>query len=139
MAWVRAQWDRVGAGLALAAGVLCLVLGYIGVSGTEYVSKQIPYVISDGLTGIFLLGVGTMLWLSADMRDQWRELRGLRAMLREHLAGQTQTTSAHDPLDRGRPTGFADQAGQAPVLDDVPGSTAGSPVPNRRSTPAGRS
>jgi hypothetical protein len=138
MAWVRAQWDRVGAGLALAAGVLCLVLGYIGVSGTEYVSKQIPYVVSDGLTGIFLLGVGTMLWLSADLRDQWRELRGLRAMLREHLAGQTQTNPAHEVLDRARTAGFADHTARVPAGDHLPGSAAGA-VPNGHTTTAGLS
>ena len=42
-------------------------------------AEQIPYVISGGLTGIFALGVGVMLWLSADLRDNWRKLDELRA------------------------------------------------------------
>jgi hypothetical protein len=96
MHWLRAQWDRVAAATALAAGVVCLLLGWLGVSDTEYVAKQIPYVISDGLAGIFLLGVGTMLWLSADMRDEWRELRGLRVLMREHVAQNAQLASVLD-------------------------------------------
>jgi hypothetical protein len=32
---------------------------------------------------VFLLGLGGMLWLSADLRDQWRELRLVRMSLRE--------------------------------------------------------
>lgn len=75
---VRVQWDRAGAVAVICVGVGFLIFGYIGVSGTGYVSKQMPFIISGGLGGIFLLGIGAMLWLSADLRDEWRELRGLR-------------------------------------------------------------
>jgi hypothetical protein len=41
-----------------------------------------PYVVSGGLVGIFLLGLGGVMWLSADLRDEWRELARLeRAVL----------------------------------------------------------
>jgi hypothetical protein len=33
-----------------------------------------PYIASGGLGGIFLLGLGSTLWLSADLRDEWRKL-----------------------------------------------------------------
>jgi hypothetical protein len=33
-----------------------------------------PYLISAGLGGLYLLGVSTALWLSADLRDEWRKL-----------------------------------------------------------------
>ena len=122
MHWLRAQWDRVGAGIALAGGMLCLLLGWLGVSDTEYVTKQIPYIISGGLVGIFLLGVGTMLWLSADMRDEWRELRGLRVLMREHVAQNAQFASVleHD-RDRDREL----TASSYGSLPDVHTTTAG--------------
>jgi hypothetical protein len=82
--WVRLQWDRVGAWVCIGVGALVLLLGYIGVSGTPYTSEQLPYIISGGLTGIFLLGIGGMLWLSADLRDEWRKLDNLDESLQAH-------------------------------------------------------
>jgi hypothetical protein len=78
---IRVQWDRAGAIVAVCAGALALLFGYLGVSGTAYVAAQMPYFISGGLLGIFLLGLGAVLWISADMRDEWRELRALRTLL----------------------------------------------------------
>jgi hypothetical protein len=72
--WLQAQWDRVTAWACVAAGVVVLIIGWVGVSGTEYPAAQLPYIISGGVGGIFLLGLGAMLWLSADLRDEWRKL-----------------------------------------------------------------
>jgi hypothetical protein len=81
MKYVRAQWDRaLGVG-ALIAGIVALILGYFGISGTPHVAAQLPYFISGGLVGIFLLGVAGIAWLSADLRDEWRELHSLRESL----------------------------------------------------------
>jgi hypothetical protein len=44
------------------------------VSSTEFVSQQIPYVVSAGLGGLVALLIGGTLWLSADLHDEWREL-----------------------------------------------------------------
>jgi hypothetical protein len=81
MKYLRAQWDRaIGVG-ALVIGIVALVLGYFGVSNTPHVAAQLPYFISGGLFGIFMLGVACMTWLSADLRDEWRELRAIRQLL----------------------------------------------------------
>jgi hypothetical protein len=84
LTWARLQWDRLGAWICIGAGALVLLLGYIGVSGTAYTAEQLPYIVSGGLTGIFLLGVGGMLWLSADLRDEWRKLDDLDRTLLTH-------------------------------------------------------
>jgi hypothetical protein len=84
LTWVRLQWDRVGAWLCIAAGAVALILGYVGVSGTPYTSEQLPYIVSGGLSGIFLLGLGGMFWLSADLRDEWRKLDDLDRTLMTH-------------------------------------------------------
>lgn len=82
----RLQWDRATSLGLTVVGIVVLLAGYIGISRTEYVAAQMPYIISGGLTGIFLLGVAAMLWLSADLRDEWRELRQLRRSVEQHTA-----------------------------------------------------
>lgn len=72
--WARGQWDRVGAWVLIAVGGLAIVLGWLGVRSEPLTQKQIPYVVSGGIGGLFLLAVGAMLWLSADLRDEWRKL-----------------------------------------------------------------
>jgi hypothetical protein len=72
--WCRMQWDRVLAVAAVLVGVGCLIAGWIGVSGTEFVADQVPYVISGGLGGLVLLVIGGSLWVSADLKDEWRKL-----------------------------------------------------------------
>jgi Flp pilus assembly protein protease CpaA len=72
--FVRTQWDRTGAIVATLVGLLVLLLGWLGTSDTKYVAQQIPYVMSGGLLAIMLLTVGAVLWISADLRDEWREL-----------------------------------------------------------------
>jgi hypothetical protein len=72
--YAKKQWDRVGAVVAVVAGAVALLLGWLGASDEINPAGQIPYVISGGLAGVFLLGVGATLWLSADLRDEWRKL-----------------------------------------------------------------
>lgn len=88
---IRSQWDRLLAVAALLAGVIVLIVGWFGVSGTPYPAAQLPYVISAGLGGLFLLGVSAVLWLSADLHDEWRKLDRIEQALRE-------AESTHAPL-----------------------------------------
>jgi hypothetical protein len=74
---LRSEWDRAAALAALVAGVAAMVNGWVGVSGTAYSAEQMPYVVGGGLVGIFLLGLAAVLWLSADLRDEWRKLADL--------------------------------------------------------------
>ena len=83
---VRTQGDRVAAlGCALLGG-LALLLGWIGVSGTALGYEQLPYLISGGVLGALLIGVGATLYLSADLRDEWRKLDTLEESLRQAVA-----------------------------------------------------
>ncbi|HYH48216.1 MAG TPA: hypothetical protein VEG38_01585 [Acidimicrobiia bacterium] len=81
--YIRNQWDRVGAWVCIVAGAVALLLGYLGVSGTLDTAKQIPFVVSGGMTGLFLLGLGALLWLAADLRDEWRKLDAIDRHLTE--------------------------------------------------------
>ncbi len=86
--FLRAQWDRAAAVAALVCGILALVLGYIGISATPWTSEQLPYIVSGGIAGVFLLGVAATLYVSADLRDEWRKMddldRHLVALLEQH-------------------------------------------------------
>ena len=83
---MRRQWDRVAAGLLVLSGVVCLVAGWWGASRQAYPAEQIPYAISGGVGGLFLLGLAVMLWCSADQRDEWRKLDDLERKLDGVLA-----------------------------------------------------
>lgn len=83
---VRSQWDRALAIACALAGAVSLLVGWIGTSGTEHVAEQMPYIVSAGLTGIFLLGVAAVLWITADLRDEWRELRRVGTLLERELS-----------------------------------------------------
>lgn len=80
--WLALQGDRVAAWASVLTGAVALVVGWFGVSGTAYQSEQIPYIVSGGIGGMFLLGLGGMLWLSADMRDEWYKLDRVEEELR---------------------------------------------------------
>ena len=86
--YLREQWDRVSAVVAVVAGAAMLVFGWFGVQGKVYPGQQIPFVVSGGIGGVFLLGVGAVLWLSADLRDEWRKLDDVDATLRRIEAAQ---------------------------------------------------
>lgn len=63
------------------AGGVVLLVGWFGLSGTAFPAEQLPYLMSGGIGGLFLLGVGAVLLLSADLRDEWRKLDGLEREL----------------------------------------------------------
>ena len=79
--WMRLAWDRAAAVILIAAGAVALLLGWIGVSGEAFPAKQLPYLISGGIAGVFILVVGTVCWLSADMRDEWTKLDRIEGAL----------------------------------------------------------
>jgi hypothetical protein len=105
--WIRYQWDRAVGLVAVIAGLVALTAGWVGASGTVYPAQQIPFLMSGGLFGIFLLGVGCTAWLSADLRDEWRKLDQLDETLRSAgvVLPDTDPSSAAEALpdEAGRP------------------------------------
>jgi len=55
-------WILVGAGLLL------ILIGYLGISREALVAKQLPYLISGGIGGLALIGFGTMLVGTEDLK-----------------------------------------------------------------------
>jgi len=83
LTYLRAQWDRTAAVGFTVLGLVVLLIGWIGVSDAEAVVKQLPYIMSGGIAGILFVAIGAVMWVSADLRDEWRELRKLRLQLRD--------------------------------------------------------
>ncbi len=75
--------------VAAVAGGVALLIGYFGVSGTLDPGKQLPYLISGGIGGLFLLGLAAALLFSADLgatRADIARLQGTVEELGEQIA-----------------------------------------------------
>ena len=83
MSWLRLQWDRTLSVGLVVLGFLVVLVGWLGVSDQIYPAAQLPYLLSGGVLGILLIGVGATVWLSADMRDEWRKLARVEEQLDE--------------------------------------------------------
>lgn len=126
MVWARAEWDRVVALLAIALGGIALFLGYLGVSNSPYVAEQLSYLISGGVGGLFLLGLGATILVSADLHDEWRKLDQIETAIRESTrgtAGSSGPESGSAPTAQGSTSELVRKAGA--VLE-----AASSPAPS---------
>jgi hypothetical protein len=88
--------------VAAVVGAVALLIGYFGVSGTLDPGKQLPYLVSGGVGGLFLLGVAAALLFSADLgatRADIAELRRSVDDLREQI---TELQSSLEPRPRRR-------------------------------------
>jgi len=94
-------WDRVTAVAFVAVAAVLLVVGWFQVSARSAAGDQIPYIMSAGIGGLFLLWIGTTLWLSADLRDEWRKLdvidENLRRLAGTEPAAGGETITLPDP------------------------------------------
>jgi hypothetical protein len=80
---VRAQWDRLLGGGLVVAGAALVIAGWFGVSGASTTKDQLSYLASGGLGGLFCLGAGIGLLISANLSDEWRKLDDLTRAVRE--------------------------------------------------------
>jgi hypothetical protein len=72
--------------VAMAAGAVALLLGWYGVSGTYDPGVQLSYLVSGGLGGLFLAGVGAALVSSSNMRQATRKIDDLQRGMDELTA-----------------------------------------------------
>lgn len=93
MSFVRANLDRVIAAALAVIGVILIIAGWVGVSGTGLAAQQIPYVISGGIGGIALIALGCTAWMSADLQDEWRRLDALEERLQDLGVDHSSPTS----------------------------------------------
>lgn len=111
---LRTQRDRLGAIIAGLAAVVVLILGWYGVSGTAYPAEQLPYIISGGIGGLFLLGISSLLWLSADLHDEWRKLDRIERAISSVAADDQRSVDAA-PVVQGSNKSAAERTSRLPV------------------------
>lgn len=82
------------ASLLIVAGAVCLFLGWWGVSGHNDTAKQLPYLVSGGLTGVVLIVVGAMFLATPDVSRQASRLRDVQTKVDDLYALLVETTDA---------------------------------------------
>ena len=73
-------------GLAAAltiAGLVAVLVGYLGVRDESHIELQLPYLISGGLGGLVLMGLGALVLIQYQMRIQARRFAEMTDSLDE--------------------------------------------------------
>ncbi|MEY2446959.1 MAG: hypothetical protein QOH79_435 [Acidimicrobiaceae bacterium] len=81
--WVHKATRPVIGWILLAVAALFILFGWIGVSGTPTVAKQIPYVVSGGIFGVFLAVFGAYFLATEELRKDSGRLDRLEGMVNE--------------------------------------------------------
>lgn len=95
--WTRYQRNRIASWALLGLGGTVLILGWLGVARATYPAQQLPYLISGGLGGVCLVGMGALLWLSSDLEDEWTKLDLIEDALRTLAEQGAPIVENHDP------------------------------------------
>lgn len=97
----------------VAIGGVMVIIGWLGMSDEVIVAKQMPYLMSGGIGGGFLLGLGALLLVSHELRLDNRRLERLESLVEQ----------LHSALLV--PEGEALQAGGPNGSGEVPAAAAG--------------
>ena len=97
--WVWSAVRPVFGWVLAALGALALFLGWYGVSGQALTAKQLPYLVSGGLTGIALVIIAGVFLATEDIRRQLsrvddleRKIDDLYGLFVEDLAAPARAT-----------------------------------------------
>jgi len=99
MKLAKKQWDRSAGIVFSVIGVIALIKGWMGVRGTPVLAEQTRYIVSGGIGALVLLGLGATLWISADLRDEWRKLDRIEESLGDGVLRWAGNGSAETVVD----------------------------------------
>lgn len=120
------QLLRLVAGALVAAGLVAVLIGFLGVRDEANIELQVPYLMSGGLGGLALIGLGALALLQYQMRrqeqrmarivdelDEWKEaaLREVRTFLENAEIVADVSTSAPRAATNGRARATRPRAG----------------------------
>ena len=80
------QWLFAAGGALVVAGLLCILVGWVGTSRTVLVAGQIPYLVSGGLLGLGLVFMGGFLYFGHWVAVMARENRESAAADRRDMS-----------------------------------------------------
>jgi hypothetical protein len=80
-------------------GAVALFLGWYGVSGTAVPAKQLPYLVSGGLTGVALVVLAAAVLAADDVRRRFAHLERVEARVEALYALLTE--EVRDPVLEG--------------------------------------
>jgi len=87
-------------------GLIALVAGFVGVSGTRLISDQLSYLASGSVVGLGLLGLGAMLLIADFMLEQEAAIGELRELVVAlHDEAPAPALNGHAVVGGGGPAG----------------------------------
>ena len=113
---MRQTWSKLGGQLGMgciAVGLLIIGLAWNGAAGIDFVSGQIPYLLSGGALGLGLIGVGAAMLVVQNGR---RDRAIIEAQLADLNAAVSRPASAVGSAGLGTNGGGAARDAEAQVL-----------------------
>ena len=119
----RLLWRWVGAAvrpyfgwILIAVGALLMLIGWFGVSREAIVGKQIPYLVSGGIGGVFFAVLGAYFLGTQELRRDSGRLDRLERMVEElHLALLARSDAPAVTRDADRDRGDSSNGSRAPA------------------------
>ena|SRR5947209_2169617 len=127
--WLRSNWERSLGVVCIVAGAVATLCAYLGVRSSRFLTEDLSYLISGGVGGLLLIGVGATLLVTANLHVMRRDL--LRAA---EVVRTSQERGVADVSDR-RPAP-PDRSEPGDVRPAGPGAGApliANPIPVRSS------
>ena len=78
---LQTQWDWILGYALIGIAAVVITSTWVSVSGSRFISDQLAYIASGGLGGLVLLGLGSVLVITAGLSDEWRKLNRLEDAL----------------------------------------------------------
>lgn len=112
--WIGKATRPVIGWILLGLAAIFILVGWIGVSGTPIVAKQIPYVVSGGIAGVLLAIAGAYFLATEELRKDSGRLDRLERMvqdLHQTLLAMSDAPKRQDPADGSERSQHSNGAG----------------------------